>query len=66
MDIIVYSNGCPQCKILEEKLKSKNIQYVKTEDFDKIIENGFKSVPVLEINGELFGFRKAIEWINGK
>ena len=32
MDIILYSTGCPKCKILKKKLEDKNIDYVESDD----------------------------------
>lgn len=64
--IILYSTGCPKCRVLEAKLKEKNIDYVHKNNVDEMLEKGIQSVPVLEVNGELLDFIKAIQWVNGR
>ena len=63
--VTLYSNGCPRCKILEQKLTEKNIQFEKLDDVQYLIENGFKAYPVLKTkDGELLDFGKANKYIN--
>ena len=62
--IILYTTHCPKCKILEQKLKSKNIEYVEFTDVDKMIEMGFSMMPMLEVNGIIMDFATANKWIN--
>lgn len=62
--IIFYTTHCPKCRILEQKLKSKNIEYTEFTDVDKMIEMGFSNVPVLDVNNEIMDFVKANKWIN--
>lgn len=64
--ITLHSNGCPNCKVLEAKLKDKNIEFEKNSDLTKIIDAGFRSVPVLEVDGMFYGYLKAISWVNKK
>ena len=63
-NIIMYSTGCPKCNILKEKLDNKNINYSICNDVDIMKEKHILSVPILEINGELLQYGKAIKWIN--
>lgn len=62
--VILYSTGCPKCQVLKSKLDSKNISYEVFDDKDKMIDKGFTSVPILEVDGEIMDFKKAVEWIN--
>lgn len=62
--IILYSTNCPKCKILEQKLKSNNIEYVEFTDVDKMIEMGFSMMPMLEVDGVVMDFTTANKWIN--
>lgn len=62
--IVLYSTGCPKCRILESKLKSKNIEYTEFNDVEEMIKKGLSSVPWLEVNGEMMDFNKANQWIN--
>lgn len=61
----LYSNGCIKCETLKEKLASKNINYNTSNDFDKLINAGFETLPVLEISENKFlNFSEAIKHIN--
>jgi len=62
--IVVYTIGCPKCKILEKKLDDAGINYSKIEDEKLMIAKEIESVPVLEVNGETMDFAKAIKWVN--
>ena len=62
--IILYSTNCPKCKVLEQKLKSKNIEYIEFTDVNKMIEMGFSVMPMLEVDGVIMDFGTANKWIN--
>lgn len=66
MNVILYSSHCPQCKVLEMKLKQKNIAYEEIDDMDIMQAKGFKSVPKLEIDGVVYDFKEAVEWVKGQ
>lgn len=66
MKIIMYSTECPKCKILESKLKSKNITYEKNTDMEEMVKLGFQAVPKLRVDDEIFDFAEAVKWINSK
>lgn len=63
MEVTFYSTHCPRCKILETKLKQKNIQYTEVNDVDEMLKLGLKSAPALKVGDELFDFMGAINWI---
>ena len=62
--IILYSNGCPRCMILEQKLTEKNINFVKNTDVDEMISMGLKDVPWIKIDDKLMNFADSFQWIN--
>ena len=64
--IILYTTHCPQCRVLEMKLKQKNIEYEECDDAGKMIELGFKSAPVLEVENIFYNFSDAIKWVNAQ
>lgn len=69
MKVTLFSTQCPKCKILERRLKEMNIQFELLEGEEAVnimLDNGFKSAPVLSANGEMMDFSKAIEWIKTK
>lgn len=61
--IILYTTDCPKCKILESKLKDKDITYEKCEDTKAMIAKGYMSAPMLEIDDEIMNFVDAVEWV---
>ena len=69
--IKVYSTPtCTKCKILKEKLQSKNIEYEEINLFqhkdliDKFSKKGIMSVPIVEIDDEIMDFKQANDWVN--
>ena len=61
--MLLISNGCPKCKILESKLNEKGLIFSKSDNLEEIISNGFKTVPMLKIDGRFLDFGKALQWI---
>ena len=64
MKVILYSNGCPRCCILKQKLDAKSVIYEEENSVDKMIAMGINQVPVLSVDGELLAFGQANEWVN--
>lgn len=63
MSVVLYSTKCPQCSVLEKKLKDKKIEYEEVNDVDIMMEKGITNVPVLEVNGELMNFKTAFNYV---
>jgi hypothetical protein len=68
MGIILYTIDCPNCIILEKKLKAKNIKFLKISDVDTIKAKGFgnSSFPILEVDGVVMNYRTSIQWVNNQ
>ena len=66
MNIILYSTDCPKCKVIESKLKDKNIKFETCKDVDLMQEKGFTMAPMLEVDGEIMDFIKANKWVNAQ
>lgn len=62
--MILYSTGCPKCNVIKKKLALKNIQYEEITDENIIREKGFQSVPILEVDGKIYEFSEANQYIN--
>lgn len=62
--IILYSTGCPKCKVLESKLVTKGIDYSSVTDVETMLRKGLNLMPVLEVNGQLLDFAAAVDWVN--
>ena len=64
MEVVLYSTGCPKCKVLEKKLTQKGIDFTIDLDINKLIEMGFKSAPILEVDGQFMKFAEANKYLN--
>ena len=64
--ITLFSTGCPKCKILEYKLKEKNIPYYECDDIGIMEGCGVTSVPTLKINNKFLTFTDAVKWVNSQ
>ena len=61
--IILYEHGCPRCKVLKMKLEQKGVKYETVNDIEVMKAKGFNEAPKLEINGVIYGFKEAVEWL---
>lgn len=64
MNVILYSNGCPRCRVLKQKLDTKSINYTEENSVEKMLTLGIEQVPVLSVDGEILAFSQANEWVN--
>lgn len=64
MEIILYTTHCPKCKVVETKLKQKNIKYEECADIKIMQDKGLTFAPVLEVDGNLYDFAEAVKFIN--
>ena len=64
--ITLFSTGCPKCRVLEQKLNAKNIDFIKSSDIQEVIDQGFMSVPVLKIDDKYYDFKQGVDWINNE
>lgn len=63
-NIILYTTGCPRCKIIEKKLELKGIKFEVNTDEDEMVAIGMTEAPSLLVDGKLLGFTDAVAWIN--
>lgn len=64
MKATLYTTNCPKCRVLETKLKQKNIEFDVVDDENIMIEKGFMEAPMFEVDEKIMGFPEAINWIN--
>ena len=64
MKVILYSTGCPKCRVLKTKLDKKNINYIENNDVEEMIELGFDLLPVLKVDNDIMNFTEANDWNN--
>ena len=61
--IILYEHGCPRCKVLKMKLDQKGIEYETVNDVNIMKAKGFIEAPKLEVDGVVYGFKEAVDWL---
>ena len=66
MNVVLYSTHCPKCKVLSSKLAQKNISYEENTDVELMTQKGFTTVPKLEVDGVVYDFKEAVEWIGAQ
>ena len=62
MEVKLYTTHCPMCKGVEAMLKNKNIAYDEIEGEDPIREMGFRSAPVLVVDGTPYVGKAIYDW----
>ena len=62
--VILYSTGCPKCKVLESKLRNKGIEFEIVTDVEIMENKGFLMVPMLEVDEEIYDYNEALQWVN--
>ena len=63
-EIILYSNGCPRCKIIEKMLEDKGIRYKKITDTEEMLRLGLTNVPWIKTKDTIMKFKDSIDYIN--
>lgn len=63
MNVVLHSTNCPKCKVLESKLKKKSIEFMENNNVELMVEKGFMTAPVLEVDGIVYNFKEAVDWI---
>lgn len=64
MKVVFYTIDCPKCRVLENKLKIKNVDFEECRDIEIMQEKGFENAPMLEVDGAVMSFAEAVKWIN--
>ncbi len=65
-DVILYSTGCPKCRVLETKLTEAGVKFTKNESVDEMLAMGLTEAPALSVNGEVLGFLSAVRWVDAQ
>lgn len=67
MKVTLYTIGCTACDALEERLNDKKIQFQRIDDFDTVAKkaetNNIANAPILEVDGEIYDYKKAVKWV---
>jgi len=62
----LYTIDCPQCLILEKKLKAKNIEFERIDDREFFAREGITKFPILEVAGRRMEMFDANAWVNSQ
>ncbi len=62
--IMLYSNGCPKCNVIKNKLNAKNVSYVENNNVEELVSLGIQTLPVLKVGNEFLSFAEANAWVN--
>lgn len=63
MEVILYSTHCPKCNVLKSKLDEKGIAYTENTNTKEMVAKGFREAPVLEVDGTIYKFKEAVDWV---
>lgn len=64
--LILYSNGCPKCKVIKSKLEAKNIKFSESSNIEELTSLGIQSLPILKVGDEFLNFVDANTWVNNQ
>lgn len=68
MRVVLYSTGCPRCKVLKTKLEEKGIAFEECTDIECMQSMGVESVPWLQVSDgdetKMMDFVNAVHWVN--
>ena len=63
--MVLYTTGCPKCRILEKKLSDKGIGFEKCDDREVMSSLGMVSWPMLRLDdGRMLGYFEAVKYVN--
>lgn len=60
---ILYTTGCPKCKVVSTKLSRAGVEYDTCNDIAIMQSKGFTQAPVLEVEGRTMEFAEILKWI---
>lgn len=64
MKVILYTTGCPKCRVLKNRLEAHGIKFTIETDEDAMIEKGFVSAPMLEVDDKAMNYIDAMNWVS--
>ena len=63
MSIILYTNHCPCCQVLESQLKAASLPYKIFDDTEQMLTMGMTHMPMLRVDSNLMNFSAALAWL---
>lgn len=66
--IVLYTNHCPLCDALKDKLNENHIEFQEETDVEKMINLGLANGPMprLSVPGKdtILTYKEALKWLN--
>lgn len=62
---ILYTTGCPKCKVVSTKLSRAGVEYEICDDIEVMKSKGFTYMPMLEADGKVMDFAEILKWVGG-
>lgn len=62
LPIVLYSTGCPKCRILEKKLEQKQVDFT-LGNIQEVVDLGYLSAPVLKVDNDYLDFSQAVKYL---
>lgn len=62
-EVVLYSTGCPMCKMLKQQLDRRGIPYIENNDIEEMKSLGIKQAPQLKTSEGLLNTKEALNWI---
>ena len=63
MSVVLYTNHCPCCEVLEGRLKAAGIRYRVVDDVRLMLEMGLTAAPMLETDEMMMNYPAALKWL---
>ena len=63
MSVVLYTNHCPCCEVLESRLKAADIRYRVVDDVRMMLEMGLTTMPMLETKDMMMNYPAAMKWL---
>lgn len=63
MRVTLYTTHCPKCRVIEKKLAQARVEYIEVSDVQEMTKLGFRSAPMLDVDGKIMDFMDANRWL---
>lgn len=63
MRVTLYTTHCPKCRVIEKKLAQAGVEYIEVSDVQEMTKLGFRSAPMLDVDGKIMDFMDANRWL---
>lgn len=60
MVLFVNETNCGNCEAVKRRLKKDGFEFTTSTDIDFLIEKGYQSAPVLQVNGNLYDLKSTM------